>query len=79
MTFKSENKLENREAESKKIIAKYPDRIPIIVEKSKNNSDVPEIDKKKIFSTCRFNYGTISVCCKETNKIKTRTGFIFIY
>ena len=46
MTFKDDYNFEKRCQESKKIRDKYPDRIPIIVERDDNN-DVPDIDKKK--------------------------------
>eukprot|EP00397_Hematodinium_sp_SG-2012_P053892 GEMP01064635.1.p1 GENE.GEMP01064635.1~~GEMP01064635.1.p1 ORF type:complete len:127 (+),score=12.85 GEMP01064635.1:189-569(+) len=37
---------EKRSAEARRILAKYPDRIPVICEKS-SRSDLPDIDKKK--------------------------------
>jgi len=37
---------EKRSAEARRILAKYPDRIPVICEKSAR-SDLPDIDKKK--------------------------------
>merc|ERR1711972_803853 len=37
---------EKRCAESKRILAKYPDRIPVICEKAPR-SDLPDIDKRK--------------------------------
>eukprot|EP00933_Yihiella_yeosuensis_P013260 TRINITY_DN1236_c0_g1_i1.p1 TRINITY_DN1236_c0_g1~~TRINITY_DN1236_c0_g1_i1.p1 ORF type:complete len:130 (+),score=40.58 TRINITY_DN1236_c0_g1_i1:116-505(+) len=37
---------EKRKEEAKRILAKYPDRIPVICEKAAR-SDIPEIDKKK--------------------------------
>ena len=44
--FKRKNSFERRHQESKNILAKYPERIPIIVEKYEG-SDLPEIDKLK--------------------------------
>ena len=38
--------VEKRSAEAKRILTKYPDRIPVVVEKSAR-STLPEIDKKK--------------------------------
>ncbi|MQM14157.1 hypothetical protein Taro_047087 [Colocasia esculenta] len=35
-----------RQAEASRIREKYPDRIPVIVEKAEKN-DIPDIDKKK--------------------------------
>jgi GABA(A) receptor-associated protein len=49
MKFKSQYSFKERLEESMRIIAKYPDRIPIICEKSqdKKNTDIPNIDKSK--------------------------------
>ncbi|KAJ0047235.1 hypothetical protein Pint_04110 [Pistacia integerrima] len=38
---------ERRQAEAARIREKYPDRIPVIVEKAER-SDIPDIDKKKL-------------------------------
>merc|ERR1719162_2619137 len=38
---------EKRSAEAKRILAKYPDRIPVICKKAAR-SDLPDIDKKKL-------------------------------
>ncbi|KAL5163630.1 Autophagy-related protein 8C [Glycine soja] len=59
--FKLEHPLERRQAESARIRDKYPDRIPVIVEKAER-SDIADIDKKKLvilsYSTYTivFNY-----------------------
>ena len=46
--FKNKYSLEHRKAESNRIINKYPDRIPIICQKSKSaNITCPIIDKQK--------------------------------
>uniref|UniRef100_A0A6N2N0R3 Autophagy-related protein n=1 Tax=Salix viminalis TaxID=40686 RepID=A0A6N2N0R3_SALVM len=45
-SFKMEHPLERRQAEAGRIRDKYPDRIPVIVERAEK-SDVPDIDKKK--------------------------------
>ncbi|CCD22316.1 autophagy-related protein 8 NDAI_0A01580 [Naumovozyma dairenensis CBS 421] len=45
-SFKQEYPFEKRKAESDKICQKFEDRIPVICEKA-DNSDIPEIDKRK--------------------------------
>jgi GABA(A) receptor-associated protein len=45
-TFKS-YPLEQRIEEAKRIRAKYPDRIPVIIDRHPNNTSVPTIDKQK--------------------------------
>ncbi|GKV06916.1 hypothetical protein SLEP1_g18733 [Rubroshorea leprosula] len=44
--------LERRQAEAARIREKYPDRIPVIIERAEK-SDVPDIDKKNL-KTCRL-------------------------
>ncbi len=44
--FKKKSTLENRINESNKILKKYPDRVPVIVEKH-HDSDINDIDKSK--------------------------------
>ncbi|XP_041375462.1 gamma-aminobutyric acid receptor-associated protein-like 2 [Gigantopelta aegis] len=44
--FKEEHTFEQRKAESNKIRSKYPDRIPVIVEKDAK-SQIQNIDKRK--------------------------------
>ena len=44
--FREENNLEQRKSEAEKIRTKYPDRIPVVVERVQN-SQIPEIDKRK--------------------------------
>ncbi|KAL5700389.1 Autophagy-related protein 8h [Ranunculus cassubicifolius] len=45
-SFKDEYSFEERLEESKGIVAKYPDRIPVIAERY-SSSDLPEMEKKK--------------------------------
>jgi GABA(A) receptor-associated protein len=48
MNFRSIHCFEARSGESARIREKFPDRIPIIVERAKNSSaDLPKIDKQK--------------------------------
>ena len=49
MKFKTQYSFKERLEESTRIIVKYPDRIPIICEKSmvKKNTNIPDIDKSK--------------------------------
>ena len=48
--FKKKYSFNKRKDESKNVIEKYPDRIPIIVQKHKN-SDISDIDKCKYLYT----------------------------
>eukprot|EP00695_Tsukubamonas_globosa_P002312 TRINITY_DN342_c0_g1_i2.p2 TRINITY_DN342_c0_g1~~TRINITY_DN342_c0_g1_i2.p2 ORF type:complete len:125 (-),score=10.42 TRINITY_DN342_c0_g1_i2:86-460(-) len=59
-SFKLEHSFEKRKSEATRIREKYPDRIPVICEKSEK-SDIPDIDKKKYLvpadlTVCQFVY-----------------------
>jgi GABA(A) receptor-associated protein len=78
MSFKKEHSLEKRTNEAKKIRERYPDRIPIIVEKDLK-SDVPDIDKKKFLvpdnlTMCQFQY----VIRKRIKVNPEKSIFIFV-
>jgi len=45
--FKTDFTFEQRKAETERIIAKYPDRIPVICERHISNTSSPDIDKTK--------------------------------
>lgn len=58
--FKENHTFDERQTEAKKIREKYPDRIPVIVEKV-SRSTIPDIDKKKFLvpadlSVAQFMY-----------------------
>ena len=60
--FKDEIPFAMRKEEASRIITKYPDRVPIIIERSKHcSSDIPIVDKKKYLvpndiTTGQFTY-----------------------
>lgn len=68
-----------RLAESKRILEKYPDRIPVIVEKSENsNKDIPDIDKSKYLVPNDLTIGQfLYVIRKRINIPPTKALFIF--
>lgn len=82
-SFKTEHPLERRQAEAARIREKYPDRIPVIVERAEK-TDVPEIDKKKydflffgkrhrkycIVNLLQFSYIRVFICSLITFCIK---------
>ena len=45
--FKEIHTFEKRLTESKRILSKYPERVPVICEKYDNNPEIPNIDRKK--------------------------------
>jgi len=45
--YKQKNPFENREAESRRIRSRYPDRVPVIVENDPKDNQIPALDKVK--------------------------------
>ncbi len=75
--YKSSKTFEERKEESTRILAKYMDRIPLIVEKvSKNDMD---IDKKKFLVPNDFSVGQLMyVLRRRINLTPEKAMFIFI-
>ena len=76
--FKKTNPLEVRTTESQRMISKYPDRIPVIVERN-HSSKIAEIDKKKYLVPVDLTVGQfIHVIRKRIKLDSTEAIFIFI-
>ena len=77
-SFKNKYSLESRKSESKRIMERYPDRRPIIVERS-SNSDIKEIDKKKYLVPLDLTVGQfIYVIRKRIELSSEKAIYIFI-
>ena len=77
--FKSENTLQKRKEESEKIRKKHPDRVPIIVEKSSNCKNIPDIDKKKYLVPKELTIGQFQYVIRKRIKLDSQKAlFIFI-
>lgn len=77
--FKKENTEEKRKQESTKIRAKFPDRIPIIVEKRNNCKNIPSIDKNKYLVPSDLTVGQFMYIIRKRIKLNSSESlFIFI-
>lgn len=77
-SFRKKYSLITRSSESERIMEKYPDRRPIIVEKS-INSDIPEIDKKKYLVPTDLTVGQfIYVIRKRINIDASKAVYLFV-
>ena len=76
--FKEKFTDKERHEESSKIIVKYPDRIPIIVEKSKNSNIAP-IDKNKFLVPNDITVGQfVYIIRKRIELTPEKAIFVFI-
>ena len=77
--YKKKNTIEIRKQESENIMKKYPNRIPVIVEKSNKCSDIDEIDKTKFLVPDDLTIGQfIFVIRKRLKLTPEKALFIFI-
>jgi GABA(A) receptor-associated protein len=78
MNFKNKFSFDKRHKEANRIILKYPDRIPIIVEK-KNNSKMSDIDKNKYLVPGDLTMGQFIYVIRKRLKLKSHEAiFLFI-
>jgi GABA(A) receptor-associated protein len=79
MTFLKLASLENRLAESTRIREKYPDRVPVIVERSeKCAKDIPIINRSKYLVPMNMTVGQfICVIRKRVNMDGNKALFIY--
>ena len=78
MSYKKEHDFETRKQESLKIRTKYPDRVPIIVERDMK-SDIIEIDKKKYLVPNDLTMGQFQYVIRKRIKLEpTKALFVFI-
>lgn len=76
--FRSENPIEKRMEESVRMMGKYPDRIPVIVERS-TSSQLPDIDKPKYLVPSDLTLGQfIHVIRKRIKLTSEQAIFIFV-
>ena len=77
-SFKLEHPLERRQIESSRIREKYPDRIPVIVERAER-SDVPNIDKKKYLVPADLTVGQFVYVVRKRIKLSAEKAiFVFV-
>merc|ERR1712136_294021 len=75
--FKDEHPLERRKAEATRIRERYPDRIPVIVERAAN-TDIPDIDKKKYLVPADLTVGQFVFVIRRRIKLSPeRAIFVF--
>ncbi|BBG99993.1 Ubiquitin-like superfamily protein, partial [Prunus dulcis] len=75
--FKMEHPLERRQAEAARIREKYPDRIPVVVERAEK-SDVPEIDKKKYLVPADLTVGQFVYVVRKRIKLGPEKAISFL-
>lgn len=77
-SFKEKHPFEKRQKEAGTIRAKYPERVPVIVEKS-ISSDIQAIDKNKFLAPCDLTLGQFMYIIRRRMKLPPEKAlFVFI-
>ena len=77
--FKQTHSFEIRKKESGKIMEKYPDRYPIIIQKSNNTSNLPHLEKQKYLVPGDLTIGQIVYIIRRRIKLTPEKAiFIFV-
>ncbi|KAM7261096.1 hypothetical protein ACFE04_026571 [Oxalis oulophora] len=77
-TFKQDHDFETRRSEASRIREKYPERIPVIVERAAK-SDIASIDKKKYLVPADLTVGQFVYVIRKRIKLNAdRAIFIFV-
>ena len=71
MSFKNQYSFEKRVLEAQRILSRYPDRIPIICEKNKNQTALPVLNKVKYLVPPTLTIGQLM--CIIRNRMKLRS------
>ena len=78
-TFKSKNSLEDRKKESNRVLTNYPNKIPIICEKTKRSEKIPDIDKHKYLIPIDLTVGQFMFVIRKRMKLAPEMAiYIFI-
>ena len=80
MNYKKNKSFEERKEESSSILEKYPERIPLILEKLTNDNDtlIPDIDKNKYLVPKDLTVGQLMYVIRKRIKISPEKAlFIF--
>ena len=67
--FKNNHSFDDRLSEAMNALNKYPGRLPIICEKFKNNTDLPDIDKNKYLVPIELTLGQFIYVIRKRIKL----------
>lgn len=79
VNFRTQHSLEKRQDEARRIRGKYPTRIPVIVERANNATNIPVIDKIKFLVPDDLTVGQFVYIIRKRIKLSPEIAlFIFV-
>lgn len=77
--FKEQKTFQERRAESERVIRNNPDRVPVIVQKMSNSSNIPDIPKTKYLAQVDITVGQFVYVIRKAVKMPADQAlFVFI-
>ena len=77
--YRKQHPFEKRLQEANRVLDKYQDRIPVLVERAYNEKDLPQIDKKKFLVPKDITCGQFSyVIRKRLQLTEEKALFMFV-
>ena len=80
-TFKEKYTLEDRQKSFRNINSKYPDKIPVVVEKSviKSGNNIPDIDRSKFLVPADLNVSAMSYVVRKRIKLEPHHALVLYF
>jgi len=78
-SFKRNYPITKRLSESERILDKFPDRVPIIVEISQSSKDLPELDKHKYLVPGDLTVGQFQYVLRKRIKLKPEKAMYIFF
>lgn len=75
--YKNEKSFEVRSHEARRVLEKYPDRVPMVVERAEK-STMPEIDKRKFLTPRDFTVGQWLSILRRRISLKSSEGLFVL-
>ena len=77
-TFKQQFSLADRFLDSKRVLDKYCDRIPVICEKAYSQKELPDIDKCKYLVPIDFTLGQFMYIIRQRLQLRSDEALFFL-
>lgn len=79
MAFKKTHSIEKRRKESSRIIEKYPERVPVIVEKSPTEKKIENIDRSKFLVPQSLTFGEFAVIVRKRLRSVQQSQGLYLF
>lgn len=78
-TYKQQFSFDTRLHQSSRVLNKYPDRIPIVCERSHKHFDLPNLDKKKFLVPRTLTFGQFICIIRQKIRLNPNDSiFLFV-